>query len=71
VSPTDTMEVELTERWVQDVPAVSPVTNTTMASSPGSEIVEETPQDGGMTGFGLFADVLTEVLPYALEMLAL
>jgi len=70
-SPVDQMEVELVEAWVADTPPARPVTTREMSLAPGAEIESKIPQDGGPTGFGLFADVVAEILPYALEGLSM
>jgi len=70
-SPVDQMEVELVETWVADTPPSRPVTTRELSLAPGAEIESKMPQDGGPTGFGMFADVVAEILPYALEGLAM
>lgn len=69
-SPMDATEVDLVESWVADTPATRPSTNVEISTAPGAGILSQTgPQDGGPTGFGMFFDILTEVLPEALEVL--
>lgn len=70
-SPCDAEEVELTEYWVASDEAVTPISTLEMSESPGAFIKEELPQDSGDTGFGMFYNVLQELLPVALEGLAL
>lgn len=70
-SPVDETDVNLTEAWVAEETAVSTVSTATMARAPGAGVEEQHPQDGGSTGFGMFAEVLTELVPYALEGLSL
>lgn len=69
-SPMDATEVDLVESWVADTPATRPSSTTEISTAPGAAILEDHgPQDGGPTGFGMFFDILTEVLPEALEVL--
>lgn len=69
-SPVDATEVDLVETWVADTPATRPSTTKEISTAPGAGVLEEHgPQDGGPTGFGMFFDILTEVLPEALELL--
>jgi len=61
-SRVDVVEQQLVETWVQDEPKAEPVTASTMSASPSA--VTETPNP---TGFGMFADVVKELIPYGLE----
>lgn len=72
-SPVDATEVDLVESWVAETPNAKPTTTQSMSSSPGAGLLEreELQQDGGPTGFGMFAEVLGEILPYALEGISL
>lgn len=67
-SPQDTMEVDLVERWVQDAPLATPMSPTKAASSPSSVEPEQGSTDEG-TGFGMFFNVLSELVPFALALL--
>jgi hypothetical protein len=63
-SPSDNTEVDLVESWVASEPATKMSTNQEMSAAPGASILAKKPQDGGQTGFGMFVDVISEVLPY-------
>jgi hypothetical protein len=69
-SPVDETEVDLVESWVSETPMTRQIPNKVIAESPGSQILDEKgPQDGGESGFGMFFDVVTELLPLALELI--
>lgn len=69
-SPVDATEVDLVETWVADTPATRPSSAIEMSTAPGAGVLENSgAQDGGPTGFGMFFDVVTEILPEALDML--
>jgi len=70
-SPCDVTDVELTETWLAEENAVGTISDAEMAKAPGAGVEEQHPQDGGDTGFGMFAEILAEVMPYALEGLTL
>lgn len=65
-SPNDVTEVDLVESWVQEMPISAPISQKTAASSPATVA----PQHGEEpTGFGMFADVVMEIIPFALALL--
>lgn len=65
-SPQDAMEVDLVSNWVQDMD-VATITSTSNMSSAPSVVA---PQHGEeQTGLGMFADVIKEVVPFALALL--
>jgi len=67
-SPTDAMEVDLVENWVQDMNPVA-ITSTAKMAVPPATVA---PQHGEeQTGFGMFADVVKEIIPFAMSALAL
>lgn len=70
-SPCDSTDVDLTEAWTAAEPPTKPTSNKEMSQAPGASIVANLPQDGGESGFGMFADVVREVLPFALEGLSM
>lgn len=61
-SRIDVVEQQLVESWVADSPKTKPISVEQISSGPA--VVPETPDP---TGFGMFADVIKEVLPYAIE----
>jgi len=62
-SPEDAEEINLVENWVQDMPIGNMSNNKTVSKSPStSEVVEP----GLGTGFGMFAEVVCELLPFLL-----
>lgn len=67
-SPQDTMEVDLVERWTQDMPVAKPVSPTVASSSPSSVRPEVGENDEG-TGFGMFFNVIKELAPLAMALL--
>lgn len=66
-SPVDSTDVDLTEAWVAESPVTKPVSAKEMSANPGAQIMEAMPQDGGDTGFGMFFEVLKELVPFAIE----
>lgn len=66
-SPVDSTDVDLTEAWVAETPVTRPVSAKEMSANPGAQIMEALPQDGGDTGFGMFFEVLKELVPFAIE----
>lgn len=69
-SPVDQTEVDLVESWVSETPMTRQVSDKELAESPGAQVLDEKgPQDGGETGFGMFFDVITELLPLALSVI--
>lgn len=66
-SPCDSSEVDLTEAWVAQESVTRPASAAEMSRSPGATIQAKQPQDGGETGFGMFANILAELAPYVLE----
>jgi hypothetical protein len=69
-SPCDSTELGLTESWVATEAVTRPATIQEMSKAPGAGVEAKLPQDGGPSGFGMFVDVLTEILPYAIEGIA-
>jgi len=67
-SPQDSMEVDLVERWVQDMPTAAPIKETVASSSPSSVTPPPGENDSG-TGFGMFFNVVKELAPLALALL--
>lgn len=67
-SPVDAQEVDLVENWVQTMEPASITTNRIVATPPESVPTEE-PGEG--SGFGMFFEVIKEIAPLALGMLAL
>jgi len=65
-SRVDVVEQDLVESWIASEPKVVPLSSVKMNSSPLA--VPEAPDP---TGFGMFADVIKELAPYALEGLSL
>ena len=65
-SPSDATEMDLVENWVSEEPVAHPVSQETIMTPPSAV---EPSQDGadGVDGFGMFLDVLTELVPIALE----
>lgn len=67
-SPSDITEMDLVEGWVANAPVAHTITEEQISEPPS--VVE--PKHGEEeSGFGMFTDVLTELLPVALEGLAL
>lgn len=65
-SPIDPMEEQLVNSWVSDCPITSVISQKDASKAPtGSSVPEE------QTGFGMFADVVKEVIPFAKQMLPL
>jgi hypothetical protein len=60
-SPVDAQETDLVENWVQDMPVGQMTTTTKVSKPPSASEVEE---PGGGTGFGMFAEVLSAVVPF-------
>jgi len=67
-SPQDSMEVDLVERWVQDMPLAKPISNNVISSSP-SAVVPATGENDQGTGFGMMFNVIKELAPIALALL--
>ncbi len=67
-SPQDSMEVDLVERWVQDMPTAKPVREAVVSSSPTSVTPQHGENDEG-TGFGMFFNVVKELAPIAMALL--
>jgi hypothetical protein len=65
-SPVDAQEVDLVENWVQDMPATGSTSNKVVDTPPQ---VSMTPEPGFGTGFGMFAEVISEIAPIALALL--
>lgn len=69
-SPIDQTEVDLVESWVSETPMTRQISDKEISESPGAQVLDEKgPQDGGETGFGMFFDVITELLPLALSVI--
>lgn len=69
-SPCDSTEVDLVESWVSETPPSRPTNNNVLSQAPGARVLDDMgPQDGGPTGFGMFFDVVTELLPFALSLI--
>ncbi len=66
-SPTDVNEVDLVERWVAEEPVAEVVTEQKMIDPPSAVVPAQTDDDSELGQFGMFADILTEMLPYALD----
>jgi len=67
-SPQDTQEVDLVERWVQDMPVAEPVSPKKVSSSPSTVNPAHGENDAG-TGFGMAFNVIKELAPIALALL--
>lgn len=67
-SPQDSMEVDLVERWVQDMPTAKPVRESVASSSPSSVDPAHGENDSG-TGFGMMFNVIKELAPVALALI--
>lgn len=67
-SPVDPQEEQLVEAWLPAVPKTGIVSDKAVSSAPSASPIEE---PGGGTGFGLFFDVLQELVPLATGALAL
>jgi len=65
-SPQDAQEVDLVENWVQDLNVVTETTTRAVSKSPASSEVAE---PGQGTGFGMFAEVVSEIAPMLLGLL--
>lgn len=70
-SPCDSTDVDLTEAWTAAEPPTKPTSNREMSQAPGASIAANLPQDGGESGFGMFTEVIKEVLPFAMEGLSM
>lgn len=66
-SPMDSTEVDLVESWVASEPATRMSSNAEMSAAPGASIEAKLPQDGGDSGFGMFVDVIGEIMPYVVD----
>lgn len=67
-SPEDAQEVELVETWVQDMDVARPVGERAVSSSPSTVTPQHGETDEG-TGFGMFFNVVKEILPFAAMLL--
>lgn len=65
-SPTDATEVGLVENWIASEPAAKSVP-TNVVTSPPSAVNPSQEAAAGLDGFGMFTDVLRELVPIALE----
>lgn len=65
-SPKDATEVDLVENWVQTMDVGTMTSSARISSSPST--VSPSHEDDA-TGFGMFANVVSEILPYALALL--
>lgn len=65
-SPQDVTETDLVQNWVQDMPIARPVSQAVAASSPST--VTPSHEDDE-TGFGMFFNVVKEILPIAMSFL--
>ncbi len=68
-SPTDATETDLVETWIATEPTAKPLTQVQMVEPPRAVQPQHSEGDGG--GFGMFTDVLRELVPIALEGLSL
>lgn len=68
LSPDDPQEVALVEDWVKDMDIASPVSSQVANSSPSTVSPQPLQNDSG-TGLGMFFNVLSEALPFALALL--
>lgn len=67
-SPTDAVETDLVENWVQDMDVTGAVSQRQVSVSPATVEPQHGENDEG-TGFGMFFNVLTELMPVALALL--
>jgi hypothetical protein len=65
-SPSDAMETDLVENWVQEMDVSTITTNKKMATSPSSV---QPSHDDDVSGFGMFFNVIAELAPLALGLL--
>ena len=65
-SPQDATETDLVENWVQELDLGTIIPTKTLARSPAA--VEPKHEDEP-SGFGMFASVVSEILPFALALL--
>jgi hypothetical protein len=65
-SPTDATEAGLVEHWVAEAPVAHAVSTSKMTDPPSS-VTPSQDEAAGPDGFGMFTQVLTELLPYAIE----
>lgn len=65
-SPQDVTETDLVENWVQEMPVAKPISQQVVASSPSSVSPSHEENE---TGFGMFAEVVKEILPFALALI--
>lgn len=65
-SPSDAMETDLVENWVQEMEVSTITTNKKLATSPGSV---QPSHDDDVSGFGMFFNVIAELAPLALGLL--
>lgn len=63
-SPSDATEVDLVENWVQEMPVATTTTVNKVSSSPTTVSPQHGENDGD-TGFGMFFNVVKEILPFA------
>jgi len=63
-SPIDPMEEQLVSNWVSEVPVTSVISQNQASKAPTPSSVPEE-----QTGFGMFADVVKEIIPFAVKML--
>lgn len=62
-SPQDAQETDLVENWVQDMPVATTTTVRKVSSSPTTVTPQHGETDEG-TGFGMFFNVVKEILPF-------
>lgn len=67
-SPQDATEVDLVENWVQDMDVAGTVSFASAASAPKTVEPQHGENDEG-TGFGMFFNVVKEILPFAAALL--
>jgi hypothetical protein len=67
-SPADATEVDMVENWVQDMDVAGTTTFNVAASAPKTVDPQHGETDEG-TGFGMFFNVVKEILPFAAALL--
>lgn len=67
-SPADATEVDMVENWVQDMDVAAPTSFAVAASAPKTVSPQHGENDDG-TGFGMFFNVVKEILPFAAALL--
>ncbi len=69
-SPVDATEIDLVENWISTEPTAR-IVSQSQITDPPSTVEPQHAVQGGSDGFGMFTDVLRELVPIALEGLSL